>query len=179
MKKNLLKMMTTICMWGVTLLASTLVVTTLSVCSSDEGPAGNGVDDLAYLKQRIAADGSLVYGIQLGTDSKDIMSRPVLTIGEAQEEFYKLLADGSAHPGLSTATDGAITCTLTDKKGKQQGTVSFRKSQNETIYYCAEVTFSTEVKSATGISRLRYILHDRWPEDGNGFLKDIMENLKK
>lgn len=80
---------------------------------------------------------------------------------------------------MSTATDGAITCTLTDKKGKQQGTVSFRKSQSETIYYCAEVTFSTEVKSATGISRLRYILHDRWPEDGNGFLKDIMENLKK
>ena len=48
MKKNLRKMMAAICMWGLTLLASGLVVSTLTACSSDDEPTGNGVDDLAY-----------------------------------------------------------------------------------------------------------------------------------
>lgn len=172
-------MMTGIFMWGVMLLACGLVITTLTACGHDDEPAANGIDDLAYLKQRIAADGSLVYGVQLGTDSKDIVSRPVADVAEAQDEFYKLLPGGSAHQGLSIAADGTITCCLTTANGKPQGTITYRASQSETIYYCAEVTFSTEVRAATGISCLRYILYDRWPEEGNGFLKDILDGIKK
>ncbi len=171
--------MTGIFLWGMMLLAGGLVITTLTACGRDDDPAANGIDDLAYLKQRIAADGSLVYGVQLGTDTKDIVNRPVATVAEAQAEFYKLLSGGSAHQGLSTTADGTITCCLTAADGKPQGTITYRASQSETIYYCAEVTFSTEVRSATGISYLRYILYDRWPEDGNGFMKDILDGLKK
>ena len=179
MKKKLSWMLTALCSWGIAFLACGLVVTTLSACGDDEEPSGNGIDDLAFLQKRIANDGSLVYGVQLGNDTKDVMSRPVATTAEAQAEFYKLLPGGSAHQGLSTASDGTITCRLTDAKGNSQGTVTYHPSQSETLYYCAEVTFSTEVKSATGISCLRYILYDRWPEEGNGFLKDFMESFKK
>lgn len=163
------------------LLACGLAMTTFMACSKSDNdePAGNGVDDLAFLQKRLASNRSLVYGVQLGTDPKDIVSRPVPTTDEALAEYYKLLSDGSAHKGLNTANDGAITCTLTDAKGQLQGTVTYRPSQSETTYYCAEVAFSTEVKAATGITRLRYILYDRWPEEGNGFLKDILENIKK
>lgn len=173
-------MLTAFCSWGIMLLACGLVMTTMTACDGeDDEPSGNGIDDLAYLQKRIASDGSLVYGVQLGTDTKDVMSRPVATIAEAQGEFYKLLSGGSAHQGLSTAADGTITCRLTAADGKWQGTITYLPSQSETVYYCAEVTFSTEVKVATGISCLRYILYDRWPEDGNGFLKDILEGIKK
>ena len=41
------------------------------------------------------------------------------------------------------------------------------------------MVFSSEVRAATGISRLRYILYDRWPEEGNGFLKDILDTIKQ
>ena len=71
-----------------------------------------------------------------------------------------------------------FTCRLTDANGKSQGTVTYRQSQNETMYYCAEVVFSQELRAVTGISCLRYILYDRWPEEGNGFLKDILDSIK-
>ena len=162
------------------LLACGLAMTAFMACSKNDNEAsGNGVDDLDFLLLRLANNRSLVYGVQLGTDPKDIVSRPVPTTDEALVEFYKLLSDGSAHQGMSTAADGTITCSLTDAKGKLQGTVTYRPSQDETIYYCAEVGFSTEVKAVTGISCLRYILYDRWPEEGNGFLKDIMDKIKK
>ena len=172
MKKNLSQMLTAIFSCGVLLLACGSMMTTMTACGSndDDEPAGNGIDDLAYLQKRIANEGSLVYGMQLGTDTKDIMSRPVATTTIAQEEFYKLIPGGSAHQGLSTAKDGTITCSLTDKNGKPQGTITYQPSQGTMVYYCAEVSFSPEVKSATGISCLRYILYDRWPEEGNGFL---------
>lgn len=157
-----------------------LVLTTIMACggSDNDEPVGNGVDDLAYLQKRIAADGSLVYGVQLGTDTRDILSRPVQTSDEARTEFYKLFPGGTAHQGLSTANDGTITCRLTAADGKPQGTITFRLSQSETQYYCAEVSFCSEVKAATGISTLRYILYDRWPEEGNGFIKDILDSIK-
>ncbi len=155
-----------------------LIMATLAACSSDDDkPSGNGVDDLAYLQKRIAADGSLVYGVQLGTDTKDVMSRPVATTDVAKAEFYKLMPGGAAHQGLSTASDGSITCRLTTADGKQQGTITYRP-QGATVYYCAEVTFSAEVKAATNVSCLRYILYDRWPEDGNGFVKGILDGIK-
>ena len=174
-------MLTAICSWGVLLLGCGLVMTTMTACgSSDEDEAvGNGIDDLAYLQKRIANDGALVYGVKLGTDAEDVISRPVANIEEALAEFYKLLPGGPAHQGLSTANDGTITCRLTDANGKSQGTIVYRPSQSETVDYCAEVSFGPEVKSATGISTLRYILYDRWPEDGNGFLKDILNGIKK
>ena len=161
------------------LFACGLVMTALTACGSDDDePTGNGIDDLAYLQKRIAADGELVYGVQLGTDTKDVMSRPVASASDAKAEFYKLLSGGNAHQGLSTGSDGSITCRLTDANGKSQGTVTYRQSQNETMYYCAEVVFSQELRAVTGISCLRYILYDRWPEEGNGFLKDILDSIK-
>ena len=180
MKKNLSQMLTAIFSCGVMLLACGFMMTTMTACGSDDDePAGNGIDDLAYLQKRIANEGSLVYGVQLGTDTKDIVSRPVASTARAQEEFYKLIPGGSAHQGLSTAKDGTITCRLTDKDGKSQGTITYQPSQSATVYYCAEVAFSQEVKSATGISCLRYVLIDRWPEDGNGFIKDILDSIKQ
>ena len=168
-------------LWGVMLLACGLLMTTVVACGGDDDDAnpGNGVDDLAYLQKRIADDGDLVYGVQVGNDAKDIVSRPVETAAEAQAEFYKLLPGGAAHKGITTNGDGTITCRLTAANGKTQGTITFVPSQSETLYYCAEVTFSAEVKSATGVSRLRYILYDRWPDEGNGFVKGILDKLKK
>lgn len=180
MKKKLSWMLAVLSAWGVMVFACGLMMTALTACSSDDDePSGNGIDDLAFLQKRIAAEGSLVYGVQLGTDAKDIVSRPVATTAAALVEFYKLLPGGSAHQGLSTAADGTITCRLTAADGKSQGTVSYRPIQNETVYYCAEVTFSAEIKSATGISCLRYILYNRWPEDDNGFLKDVLDHIKQ
>jgi len=179
MKKNLSRMLTAIFSCGALLLTCGLMMTTMTSCDSDDDSVGNGVDDLAYLQKRIANDGSLVYGVQLGTDTKDIVSRPVASKAEALDEFYKLIPGGSAHPGLDNGKDGTITCQLTDANGKPQGSITYRPSQVTTIYYCAEVSFGAEVKSATGISCLRYILYDRWPEEGNGFLKDILEEIKK
>ena len=119
MKKNLSQMLTAIFSCGVMLLACGFMMTTMTACGSDDDePAGNGIDDLAYLQKRIANEGSLVYGVQLGTDTKDIVSRPVASTARAQEEFYKLIPGGSAHQGLSTAKNGTITCRLTDKDGK-------------------------------------------------------------
>ena len=180
MKKKLSRMLTAVCSWGVILLACGFMMTTMTACGGDDDDtSGNGIDDLAYLQKRIAADGKLVYGVQLGTDSKDVVSRPVITTSDALAEFYKLLPGGIAHQGLTTAADGTITCKLTAADGKSQGTVTYRPSSSETVYYCAEVTFSSEIKKATGISCLRYILHSRWPEDGNGFLKDILDVIKQ
>ena len=171
MKKNLLWMLVAILFSGFPM---------LTACGSDDDePTTSGTDDLAFLQERIAASGSLVYGVQLGTDSKDVLNRPVADSAEAQAEFYKLLSGGAAHPGLSTADDGTMTCRLTDANGKAQGTVTYHPTNGETVYYCAEVTFSTEIKSATGISRIRYIFYDRWPEEGNGFVKGILDSIKK
>ena len=181
MKKKLSWMLNAVYSLGVMFLACGIMTTTMTGCGSsdDDEPTGNGIDDLAYLEKRIANESSLVYGVVLGTDTKDIVSRPVANTAEAQAEFYKLIPGGSSHQGLSTASDGTITCRLTDKSGRSQGTITYRPSQSETVYYCAEVAFGSEVKAATGISCLRYILYDRWPEDGNGFLKDILDGLKK
>ncbi len=158
----------------------------LTACGSDDDDQRSTsdvqystVDDLAFLQQRIANSGPLVYGVRLGTDTKDVVSRPVADAAEAQAEFYKLLSGGAAHPGLSTADDGTMTCRLTDANGKAQGTVTYHPSKSETVYYCAEVSFSAEIKSATGISCIRYIFYNRWPEEGNGFVKDILDSIKK
>ena len=102
-----------------------------------------------------------------------------------RSQQYKQLTDvptiyiETANSQRITSKDDYITCRLTYKDGKSQGTITYQPSQSATVYYCAEVAFSPEVKSATGISRLRYVLFDRWPEDGNGFLKDILDNIKQ
>ena len=181
MKKKLSQMLTVVCSWGVLLLTCGFMITTMTACgnSDNDEPAGNGVDDLAYLQKRIANDGSLVYGVVLGTDTKDIVSRPVASIAGAQAEFYKLIPGGPAHQGLNTANDGTITCHLTDKNGTSQGTITYLPSKSEKVYYYAEVSFGAVAKSTTGISSLRYILYNRWPEEGNGLLKDIMDMIKE
>ena len=162
------------------LFACGLVMTSLVACSSDDDEP-TGIDDITYLQKRIAAEGSKVYGVQWYKENKDILNRPVETVADAQAEFFKLLSGGTNHKNLTYAKDGSITCLLTAADGKSQGSITYRPSNDETIYYCAEVTFSTEVKSATGVSCLRYILIDRWPEDGNGkgFVKDILDAIKK
>ena len=83
-------MLTAICSWGVLLLGCGLVMTTMTACgSSDEDEAvGNGIDDLAYLQKRIANDGALVYGVKLGTDAEDVISRPVANIEEALDTVW-------------------------------------------------------------------------------------------
>ena len=176
MKRN--KLATTVRLWGVLLLACSFL-NMLSACSGDDEPTGNGVDDLAYLQQRLAADGGKVYGLRIGTDASDIVSRPVSTQADAQNEFYKLIPAGAASEGVTTNGDGSISYRLTAADGKPQGSIRYRSSPSATLYYCAEVVFSSEVRATTGISRLRYILYDRWPEEGNGFLKDILDTIKQ
>ena len=78
--------------------------------------------------------------------------------------------------GLSSSSDGTITCRLTGSDGKPQGAITYQATMG---YYCAEVVFSPEVKSATGISRLRFIPYDSWPEEGNGFVSDLLDKIKK
>ena len=131
-------------------------------------------DDLAYLQRRIAEEGNLVYGAQLANEGKDIINRPVETQEEALAEFYKLIPGGKTHQGLSSSGNGAITCRLTGPNGESQGTITY---QPTTVYYCAEVVFGSEVRSATGVSCLRYIPYDNWPD--NGFLSDLLDRLKK
>ena len=170
MKRKLLWMLAAILICG-------LSTTLLTACSSDKDDesGGNGADDLAYLQKRVAAEGGLVYGVQVGTDPKDIVSRPVADQKAALEEFYKLIPGGRDHKGLSSSSDGTITCRLTGADGKPQGAITY---QATTAYYCAEVIFSPEAKAATGISRLRYIPIEDWPEESNGFLSDILDKLK-
>ena len=153
---------------------------TLTACGGDDDETTTtGTDDLAFLKERLAESDGLVYGVCLGSDPKDVLSRPVADAMEAEKEFFKLLSDGTAHKGLTTANDEVVTCRLTDANGKAQGTISFCPTLSETVYYCAEVFFSTEIQSATGIRCVRYIPYDRWPEEGNGFFKDILDFFKK
>ena len=85
----------------------------------------------------------------------------------------------AASEGVTNNGDGSISYRLTAADGKPQGAISYRPSTSATLYYCAEVVFSSEIQDVTGISRLRYILYERWPEEGNGFLKDILNNIKK
>ena len=171
MKKNNLWTLAAILVCG-------LSMTMLTACggssSKDDEPGGNGIDDLAYLQKRIAEEGNLVYGVQIANESKDILNRPVEKQEEALTEFYKLIPGGSTHQGLSTSSNGTITCRLTGPNGESQGTITY---QPTTAYYCAEVVFSSEVRSATGVSRIRYIPYDNWPD--NGFLSEILDKLKK
>lgn len=188
MKKN--KLATTVRFWGVLPLICCSLIMSLSACSGDDEPSGNGIDDLAYLQQRIAAEDGKVYGLRLGTDASDIVSRPVATVADAQDEFYKLVPGGASHEGITTTTvtgtsgssavpsSGVVSCRLTAADGKPQGTISFHPSPS-TLYYCAEVVFSSDIQTVTGVGRVRYILYDRWPEEGNGFMKDILDNIKK
>ena len=177
-RKGFHRISTCVRRWGAVLLACGLVMTTMTACGDNDENEPR-TDDLAYLLKRIANEGSLVYGMRMGTGASEIMNRPVATADEAMDEFYKLLSGGPAHQGLSKAEDGIITCPLIGADGKPQGTIAYRPFRSETVYYCAEVTFSTEVKIASGVSCLRYILYERWPEDGNGPLKDILEGIKK
>ncbi len=170
MKRNLLRMWVAILVCGL----SMTMFTACGSSSNDDEPSGNGTDDLAYLQKRIAEEGNLVYGGQLTNEGKDILNRPVETQEEALQEFYKLIPGGKTHQGLSTSGNGTITCRLTGTNGESQGTITY---QPTTAYYCAEVVFSSEVRSATGVSRLRYIPYDNWPD--NGFLSDLLDRMKK
>ena len=161
------------------MLVSCLSLSMLTSCDDDEKNEAGGVDDLAYLQSRLAPAGEKVYGVQVGTDGEEILSRPVATALDALAEFYLLIPDGAKHEGLSTAADGTITCRLTDADGRPQGTLTYKPSTSLTIYYCAEVTLSAELFRATGVSQLRYITTDRWPESSSGFVKDILEQIKK
>jgi hypothetical protein len=160
--------------WGVLFLVCGLVMTTLTACSNDD-ETGNGVDDLAFLQKRIAKEGDLVYGVQVGDNTKDILSRPIQTEADGLNEFYKLIPDGKNHKGLTSGNNGTISCKLTDAKGNYQGTIVYAPTSN---YYSSAVTFGTEIVQATQITQLRYILYNRWPEEENGFLKDILDRLK-
>jgi hypothetical protein len=170
MKKSQLRMWVAILVCGF----SMAMFTACGSSSKDDEPGGNGTDDLAYLQRRIAEEGNLVYGGQLANEGKDIINRPVETQEEALAEFYKLIPGGKTHQGLSSSGNGAITCRLTGPNGESQGTITY---QPTTVYYCAEVVFGSEVRLATGVSRLRYIPYDNWPD--NGFLSDLLDWLKK
>jgi len=172
MKKNNIWTLAAILVCGL----SMAMFTACGGSSKDDEPSGsgNGIDDLAYLQKCIAPEGDLVYGGQLANEGTDILNRPVENQEEALQEFYKLIPGGKTHQGLSTSSNGAITCRLTGPNGESQGTITY---QPTTAYYCAEVVFSSEVRSATGVSRLRYIPYDNWPD--NGFLSDLLDKLKK
>lgn len=161
------------------MLVGCLSMSMLTGRDDDEKNEAGGVDDLAYLQSRLAPADGLVYGVQVGTDGEEILSRPVATAQDALTEFYLLMPGGQKHEGLSTAADGTITCRLTDAAGRTQGTLTYKPSAGVAVYYCAEVTLSAELYRATGISLLRYITTDRWPDPSSGFVKDILEQIKK
>ena len=83
-------MITAACKWTITLCICTLALTTLTACGDDDEPK---IDDLAFLKQRIAPEGDFVYGVYLG-ENTEVLNRPIQTEDEALIEFYKLLSDG-------------------------------------------------------------------------------------
>ena len=171
--KRVLTMISAACKWTITLCICTLALTTLTACGDDDEPK---IDDLAFLKQRIAPEGDFVYGVYLG-ENTEVLNRPIQTEDEALIEFYKLLSDGSSHKGLKTESDGTISCTLTGANGQYQGTITYNQPQGTFTGFYAEVIFSEEVTAATGLTRIRYILADLWPP--TGFVTDILEKLKK
>ena len=144
---------------------------------NDETPKFTNVDDQAFLQTRLAAEGTLVYGVTIGDDPRDVIARPVESETAALDEFYKLLPTGKNHPGLSAGKGGQVTCSLTDAKGNAQGTITYQPLTASS--YCAEVLLSSALAKSTGVSKVNYVLYENWPVDGNGFLKDIMDQLKK
>ena len=174
--KKVLTFITSACKWAFALCICCVAMTTLTACGGDDDEPKK-TDDLAYLTQRISPEGDLVYGVYLGANT-EVLCRPIQTEDEALKEFYMLLSDGSAHPGLKTEAEG-ISCRLTGADGQYQGTITFNKPQGTFTGYCAEVVFSNEVTAATGLTRIRYILADLWPPGDTGFISDILDKLKK
>ena len=84
-------------------------------CSNDEnGNSETGVDDLAYMLNRLAptSDGK-VYGVLIDERTPDIIGRPVKTVAEAQDEFYKLIPNGKDNKGIVKEEGGLMTYQLT------------------------------------------------------------------
>lgn len=161
-----------------------LFVLLLAICpffaacgDDDNAKPYTEVDDMAFLQARLAAEGDLVYGVTVGNDGSGILYRPVKDIAEAQAEFYKLVPTGKKHPGISTGDDGQMTCTLTDAKGNVQGSITYQPRTTSSV--CAEVSLSPQLSKTIRINQLRYIPYEDWPNEGNGFLKDILEQIKK
>ena len=147
-------------------------------CSNDEnGNSEKGVDDLAYMLNLLAptSDGK-VYGVVIDERTPDIIGRPVKTVAEAQDEFYKLIPDGKDNKGLVKEEGGLLSYQLTDANGKKQGSINFAPGEFDS---CGEVSLSSELKAATGYSRIRYIQEDMWPPRSGGLLEDLLNGLKK
>lgn len=149
-----------------------------AACGNDDNaePYTN-MDDMAFLQARLAAEGNLVYGVTVGNDDSGILYRPVKDVAEAQAEFYKLVPTGKNHPGISNGDGGQMTCILTDAKGDVQGSITYQPRTTSSV--CAEVSLSPQLSKAIRINQLRYIPYEDWPNEDNGFLKDIMEQIKK
>lgn len=173
--KKVFTSITAACKWTITLCVCCVAMTTLTACGGDDDEPKK-TDDLAYLKQRIAPEGDLVYGVYLG-ENTEVLNRPIQTEDDALKEFYMLLSDGSSHKGLKTEADGTISCRLAGADGQYQGTITFSKPQGTFPGYYAEVIFSNEVTAATGLTQIHFILADMWPP--TGFVSDILERLKK
>lgn len=161
-----------------------LLVLLLAICpffaacgNDDNAEPYTNMDDMAFLQARLAAEGNLVYGVTVGNDDSGILYRPVKDVAEAQAEFYKLVPTGKNHPGISNGDGGQMTCILTDAKGDVQGSITYQPRTTSSV--CAEVSLSPQLSKAIRINQLRYIPYEDWPNEDNGFLKDIMEQIKK
>ena len=146
-------------------------------CKDEDNPV-NGVDDLAFLQNRLAPSEGKVYGLVIDERRPDILYRPVKTVEDAQDEFYKLIPDGRNNKGveIEKGENGRLFYQLTDAQGNYQGTISYAPVE---FGCCAEVTLSPELLDATGYSCLRYVLEDLWPPQSGDFLEDILNKIKK
>ncbi len=147
-----------------------------------EGPhslAFGQYDDLAVLLGTIAetdSTGQVInryYGEPLEASDTTHLFIGVDELQEARDMFELWLA-----PDVITTehADGSLTATLTDKKVRHQGTVSFKPATEE--YHVAEVT--TDIPNLH-FSRITFLDNIAWPRQKNGarYCKfDIVKNVK-
>lgn len=145
-------------------------------CNDVKDNLGDGVDDLAFMLNRLAPLDGKVYGVILDDRRPDILCRPVKSDDDALSEFYKLIPNGSNNKGVTKGDNGQLSYQLTDAQGNKQGSITYSTAE---YGYCGEVTLSPELMQATGYSSLRYIQEDMWPPQSGGFIKDLLNEIKK
>ena len=138
-----------------------LAVLVFTACNKENGLSF--YDDLDYFQTRVSGD-------VLYPDTPDHLYLAVDNLAQAKQFFLQWIA-----PDVQvTENGGALSCPLTGKDGKSQGTVYFTPGDGAAV---AEVTFSKDVR-LPDIYQLTFLLRSAWPynSDDTSEVYDITVN---